>query len=193
MPVKKVLLVSGGAGGGGKQKKQFNTVTCLQALKEEGYVVPDGIQIGIAFNPYWPAPQHKEEEFGRLKAKLATGYVRHIWLNFGSDTKALDDALTALDDVLKSDADRFRSIRLFGSLMVPSKQLLAKFRFRMWSGLFLSEEFMSSVEGAAEVTREIMRIYDKHQVEYLVESAIRNEKDIKMLVDFIKSKDNSPI
>ena len=187
LPVRKVLLVSGGAGGGGKQKKQFNTVTCLQALQEEGYQMPPGIDLGVAFNPYWPAPEHKEDEYQRLKSKLATSFVKQIYINFGSDTKALEDALTVLSRDLKED-EKTKDIGLFGSIMVPSKALLAKFKFRMWSGLFLSEEFLGSVEGAAEITCEIERIYKKFGVECLVESAIRTEKDMTNLVEFIESK-----
>lgn len=190
LPVKKVLLVSGGPGGGGKQKKQFNTVTCLQSLREEGYEMPPGIDLGVAFNPYWPAPEHKHEEYERLKSKLATRYVKQIYINFGSDTKALEDALTVLSDELKGD-ERTKDIGLYGSLMVPSKALLAKFKFRMWSGLFLSEDFLGSVEGAAEITREIKRVYDKFGVECLVESAIRTDKDMTNLIQFIESTNST--
>ena len=151
--------------------------------------MPPGIDLGVAFNPYWPAPEHKQEEYERLKSKIATNYVKQIYINFVSDTKALEAALTRLSHDLKDD-ERTRDIRLFGSIMVPTKALLAKFKFRMWSGLFLSEEFLGSVEGAAEITREINRIYEKFGVESLVESAIRSEKDMANLMEFIESRNN---
>jgi hypothetical protein len=178
----KVLLVSGGAGGGGKMRKKVNTVTVLQQLQQEGLVLSPGIEVGVAFNPYYPAP-YAREEFERLQDKLATRLVSHVWINFGSDTRALEAALVALAAL---DL-RARGVRLIGSLFVPSKALLAKFRFRMWSGLYLSEQYMESVEGATQVTAAIQALYARFGVEPLIESAIRTEKDVAQFVEVATS------
>jgi hypothetical protein len=178
----KVLLVSGGAGGGGKPKKAMNCVTCLQQLRKDGYSLPSRVKLGVAYNPYYPT--HQDEEFRRLREKLDTGYVSHIWLNMGSDTDALK---TALDAITALNIDE-KGIRLIGSLFVPSKALLAKFKFRMWAGLYLSDEYLGSVQGAMRVTGEIMDLYERYQVEPLIESAIRTEKDVQLFTELISSR-----
>lgn len=182
LPLTKVLLVSGGPGGGGKPKKKCNTVTCLQACKEQGFLLPDNLELGVAYNPYWPAPEHKEDEYTRLLDKLRTEYITHIWINFGSDTGSLELALSRLraEPYVKQ-----KKVRLIGSLMVPSKALLAKFRFRPWSGLFLSDDYLATVDGAQLITKEIMRIYKKNDVEILIESPIRTCKDMVALRELV--------
>jgi hypothetical protein len=62
------------------------------------------------------------------------------------------------------------SAKLVGSLFLPTKQLLAQQRFRPWNGVWLSEAYLASPEGAADITREIVRIYREFGVEVLVEA-----------------------
>ena len=88
--IAKILLVSGGAGGApGKPRAAMNTVTCLAQLRRENYVLPPGKELGVAFNPYYPTPAAREDEWQRLRAKLESGYITSIWLNMGSDTTIL--------------------------------------------------------------------------------------------------------
>jgi len=177
-----VLLVTGGAGGGGKPRKAMNAVTCLEQLQKDNYTIPQHIKLGVAFNPYYPT--HMDEELARLEAKLRSGYVSTIWLNMGSDTDKLQAALksiTTMDVVVE------KGVRLVGSVFIPSKALLNKFRFRMWSGLYLDELYMKDVEGAMSKTETILDIYEKHNVEPLIESAIRTEKDVQQLTALMTS------
>ena len=114
----KVLLVSGGAGGApGKPRAAMNTVTCLAQLRRENYVLPTGKELGVAFNPYYPTPAAREDEWQRLRDKLDTGYVTSIWLNMGSDTTILQDTLEQLATMNLKE----RGVRILGSLFVPSK------------------------------------------------------------------------
>jgi len=188
----KVLLVSGGNGGGGKMRKKVNTVTCLQQLQHEGFKMPSGLELGVAFNPYYPTPEHAQEEFQRLQEKLDTRLVSHVWINAGSDVRALEAALVAFNDLRDNHLPYLKDVRLIGSLFIPSKDLLNKFRFRMWSGLFLSERYMESVEGAMEVTSAIQALYARFGVEPLVESAIRTERELAQLVQVASAAPCSP-
>ena len=175
-----VLLVTGGAGGGGKPRKAMNAVTCLEQLQKDQYQLPPHVKIGVAFNPYYPT--HMDEEFQRLEAKLKTGYVSSVWLNMGSDT---DKLRMALESITTMDIVVNTGVRLIGSIFVPSKALLNKFRFRMWSGLYLGEDYMTDVEGANTVTDRILALYAQYNVEPLVESAIRTEKDVQQLTELM--------
>ncbi len=44
---------------------------------------------------------------------------------------------------------------MLGSLLIPSKRLLAQMKFRPWKGVFLSEEYLSDVEAADTITRQV--------------------------------------
>ena len=67
--------------------------------------------------------------------------------------------LRGIDPGRPSAATGGPPLRLYGSCFVPSRQLLARMRFRPWNGVFLDETYLSSVEAAEAVTCEAMRLY----------------------------------
>ena len=58
----------------------------------------------------------------------------------------------------------------------------------MWSGLYLSEEYLASVEGAMRITADIISLYEQHSVEPIIESAIRTAKEVQQLSDLFASR-----
>jgi hypothetical protein len=51
-------------------------------------------------------------------------------------------------------------------------------RFRPWNGVYLSEEYLGSVEGAERVTRGLLRLYGRYGVVPLVETAVKAEREL---------------
>lgn len=58
-------------------------------------------------------------------------------------------------------------------------RLLAQMKFRPWNGVFLSDEYLSSVESATQITKELLACYRKHEVVPLLETAVRTKKDLE--------------
>ena len=71
--------------------------------------------------------------------------------------------------------------------MIPSKQLLARFRFRPWAGLILSDEFLNDINFADGTVRDLVEIYRRFGVESIVETAI-NEKNIGLIKDLLQKE-----
>ena len=166
---KRVLLVTGSG------DRKLDAVEALRrlgmdrAFKRE--VVRDcGFTFECAFNPYFQEKSDMDREFERLEAKLKSGLVGGLWLQIGSDCDALDAALIRIKDMTAKNADA--PLRLHGSVFMPSKQLLAQMKFRPWRGVFLSEEYLSSVENAERVTMKQLEIFARHGVQPLIESAL---------------------
>lgn len=173
--ISKVLLISGGG-----EKKKANSLKCLQYLQGKKFdTTVYNVEIGVAFNPYFANEELMEMEKQRLKDKVSTGLVSHIWLQFGSDSVALRRSLLFLQNLEGGD------IKIFGSVMMPSAVLLARMKFRPWSGVFLSERFLSSVDEAVTITREILEVYREFNVEPLVETALRTPKDVDSLASLL--------
>lgn len=112
-----------------------------------------------------------EEENDRLAKKLGTELVRSVWFQIGSDVDALDRGLARVREMAPDD------VELFCSVWIPTKQLLARMKFRPWRGVFLSDEYLSSVENAEKITREQMRLFAKYGANVLVESPVTKEAD----------------
>ncbi len=51
-------------------------------------------------------------------------------------------------------------------------------RFRPWAGVFLSEEYLSGVEGAEAVTARVLEAYRRRGVVPLLESAVRSTDEL---------------
>ena len=64
-----------------------------------------------------------------------------VWLQIGSDVELLREGLRF---IRKLEAERGLNLRLRGSLLLPSKALLAQFRVRPWGGVFLSDNYVSA-------------------------------------------------
>ena len=177
MGVKEVMIISGSG-----DKKALNTVSCLEMLgKSENSAT--NVDIAVAFNPYFPDPKSRAVEVERLNEKLATGMVSAIYLQFGSDLNLLREGLNAIQAALVSNGNMSRKckgkeaklINVLGSVMIPSKQLLARMKFRPWNGVYLSSTFLSDVPTAESIVREMLEIYKSFNVEPLVETAFKND------------------
>lgn len=158
--VRQILLVSGSG------SRRLDAVACLRGLRLRPEDAPE---IGVAFNPYAGAGER-----ARLEAKIGTGWVSSVWLQIGDDLDALRDGLRFLREL---DAGRPRPLRLYGSVLLPSPQLLAQFRFRPWAGVSLSPAYLSSVPAAEAATRAVLGEYAEAGVRPLLESAVRSEAE----------------
>lgn len=178
--VRRCLLVSGSG------ERSFDSLACLRAMKLAKARSP---LIGVAFNPYHPDRAAREREQARLKLKLSTGRVDAVWLQIGSDTALLEEGLDFIKAVA---AERDLALDLHGSVFLPSKRLLAQMKFRPWNGVFLSDEYLRSVERAEAITRELVGIYRRHGVEPLVETAVRTDDEWAAAQRLLASGDAAP-
>jgi len=75
-----------------------------------------------------------------------------------------------------------RRLKVVGSMLLPTKQLLAQTSCRGWEGTFLSEEYLSCTEQAEAITKQILAIYARYGVELLVEApGVQSREDVDLL------------
>ena len=166
-----ILMISGSG-----PKKQWNALTALDALKVTGDSIASHPKIAVAYNPYFPNAEDREQENNRLVEKLATGCVSKIYLQFGTDLECLQKGL----DFIKTH--QTPGLTIAGSLFLPTKQLIAQQKFRPWNGVFLSPEFLQGPDEATSIVLDIIRIYQSNNIELLWEApGIRTEKDMGLL------------
>ena len=143
------------------------------------YELNPNIRFGIAFNPYFSFIEDIKEERKRLLDKLSSGLISSIWLQLGSDVKLLDKSVIFLkENIRRIYHNKNRDIKLYGSLFVPSKQSLARFKFRPWKGVFFSNQYLNSVEKANFITNDILKIYAKNDIELLIESECSSNQQL---------------
>ncbi len=173
-----VLLVSGS-----QKRLTLDSVSALSFLKDFPHPFNQKISMGVAFNPYLPSLLF-EEEIIRLKKKLQSGLVAHIWIQFGTDYKLLKSRIEILLNIIKltiKNNPKIANIRLFGSILIPSRQFLARFKYRPWKGVYCSSEFLESVDFADNLLKNILITYKEYRISPIVETDVSTDDHLRKL------------
>ena len=174
-----ILLVSGS-----NKKKNFEVLDVLRDFKNEEY---SNINIGIAYNPYLKDYYNNNEERVRLEKKFSSGLSKSIWLQFGTDINLLEKEIKFLKEFIPyySSNRNDKSVKMFGSLLVPSSQFISRFKFRPWKGVFISEKYLNSLDKFYEFTKDLIEIYLDNNICPVIEtecSSIDKLEDIHSLM-----------
>ena len=171
---KEILLISGS-----RKKKNFEVSNILNKLNDQD------IKFGVAYNPYFIKNKDIVLERNNLIKKVNSGLVNSIWLQFGSNLQALKKEINFIKKNIANQSNIFNSeIRVYGSILIPSKQFLARFKFRPWRGVYLTQHFLNSIEHSTSITQEIYKIYYENNIVPLVEtecSTIKQFNEVKNL------------
>jgi len=180
---KQVLLVSGS-----QRRATLDSVSTLLFLKDNPLFLNDNFSLGVAFNPYLSGHMF-DEEIERLANKLKSGLVSSVWIQFGTDIQLLESRLGMLKNIILSTSNnnKILDINLFGSILIPSKQFLARFKYRPWKGVYCSNEFLESVDFANTFVRNLLRIYMQYQILPVIENRVSSEDQLNTLDKLINS------
>ncbi len=167
-----ILLVSGTT-----KKQSFESLIVLNNLKK---IIKSGYKFGVAYNPYFPQRNDMDNERKRFLNKLKSGLIKSVWFQFGSDVNRLKSEIIFIKEELKKYSEIHNyNISIYGSLFVPTKQFLARFNFRPWKSVFLSNEYLSSLDYADEITKDIAEIYSINNIFPLIETQCTSLKDLE--------------
>jgi len=170
-----ILLVSGS-----NKKKNFDSIDALGFLKKEKNLK---VKLGIAYNPYLKKYYEDTLERKRLDRKLSSGLINSIWFQYGTDIKVLQNEVTYLKEVAKN-----KKINLFGSLLIPSKQFIARFKFRPWKGVHVSEKLLCSLDDFYDFTRDLVCFYKKNNITPVIESDFSSSDKLNSVYSFLENE-----
>ena len=170
-----VLLVSGS-----NKKKNFDVINVLSKIKEEKNLK---VKLGIAYNPYLRKYYEDTSERERFNQKLSSGLINSIWFQYGTDIKELQNELNYLKKITKNN-----KINLFGSLLIPSKQFVARFKFRPWKGVHISEKCLYSLEDFIDFTRDLVGFYKSNNITPVIETDFSSTDKLTTVYNFFRNK-----
>ena len=179
-----VLLVSGS-----QKRSTLDSISTLSYLKDNTNLSTSDFSIGVAFNPYLSC-DYFEEEIIKLEKKLQSGFVKSIWIQFGTDCDLLESRIeTIKKTILLSNKNKTitSNVKLFGSVLIPSKQFLARFKFRPWKGVYCSNEFLESVGFARNLVCNILQTYEKYDICPIIETDVSTEEKLNSLLDILEN------
>ncbi|MCR8540338.1 MAG: hypothetical protein JJ848_008305 [Prochlorococcus marinus CUG1439] len=169
-----ILLVSGS-----NKKKNFDAINVLNNLKKEKNLK---IKLGIAYNPYLKKYYKVSSERERFDRKISSGLINSIWFQYGTDIKVLQNEVTYLKKVAESE-----KFNLFGSLLIPSKQFISRFKFRPWKGVYISEKFLYSLDDFYDFTRDLVSFYKKNNITPIIETDFTTNEKLNFLYSIFRN------
>ena len=170
-----ILLVSGS-----NKKKNFDAVNVLRLLKKEENLK---VKLGIAYNPYLKKYYKVSSERERFKSKICSGLINSIWLQYGTDIEVLKNEINYL-----KKTEKYGEINLFGSLLIPSKQFIARFKYRPWKGVYISEKCLSSLEYFYFFTKNLVQFYVNNNITPVIESDFSSSEKLNSVYRFFDNE-----
>jgi len=170
-----ILLVSGS-----NKKKNFDTNCVLNNIKKEKNLK---VKLGIAYNPYLKKYYNVSSERERFEKKISTGLINSIWFQYGTDIKVLQNEFTYLKKIAKD-----QKLNLFGSLFIPSKQFIARFKFRPWKEVYISEKFLFALDNFFDFTSDLVSFYKNNNITPVIESDFSTSEKLDSVYSFLENE-----
>jgi len=165
---------------GSNKKKNFDTVNVLSNLKKEKSLK---VKLGIAYNPYLEKYYKISSERERIVRKISTGLINSIWFQYGTDLKVLHNEVTYLKKVAKDE-----KLNLFGSLFIPSKQFIARFKFRPWKEVYISEKCLYALDNFFDFTSDLVSFYKNNNITPVIESDFSSLEKLDSVYSFLENE-----
>jgi 5,10-methylenetetrahydrofolate reductase len=150
--LKEILLLSG------MPKRSLDTVDLL--VCQEAF---DGLEIGVAYNPFLKDSQQKQLEQDRLENKLQYEFVKTVYLQLGEDITAYNQAINLIRN-LRPDA------HIVAAVLNPlATKVIASIKFRPWNGVYYSQAYLSDLDFRIGATTRIFNLLETYKVQVLLE------------------------
>ena len=178
-----VLLISGS-----QKRSTLDSLSALASLEANPLFYNSDFSIGVAFNPFLLDFMF-DEEIKRLEKKLKSGIVNSIWIQFGTDIELLESRLDIIKSLILASLktnSKILDIRLFGSILIPSKQFLARFKYRPWKGVYCASEFLESLDYANDLVAKLLEIYMNNNIQPIIETNTSKNNQLASLNMFLK-------
>ena len=170
-----VLLVSGS-----NKKKNFDVINVLNNLKKEKNLK---VKLGIAYNPYLEKYYEVSSERERFERKISSGLINSIWFQYGTDIKELQNVVSYLNKNAK-----YGKLNLFGSLFIPSKQFIARFKFRPWKEVYISEKCLFALDNFFDFTSDLVSFYKNNNITPVIESDFSSLEKLDSVYSFLENE-----
>ena len=178
---KEILLVSGS-----NKKKNFEVLDVLRDFNNEKNL---NIDIGTAYNPYLKNHYNICGERERIKKKFSSKLTKSIWLQFGTDIKLLEKEIKFLKESILNNSSKKdkKNVKVFGSLLIPSREFISRFKFRPWKGVFISEKYLNSLDNFYAFTNDLIKVYLDNNVCPVIETEFSSIEKLNYIETLFKT------
>jgi len=91
--------------------------------------------------------------------------------------------VTYLKNIAKEE-----KLYLFGSLFIPSKQFIARFKFRPWKEVYISEKCLFGLDIFFDFTSDLVSFYKNNNIIPLIESDFSSLEKLDSVYSFFENE-----
>ena len=165
---------------GSNKKKNFDAIDALAYLQKEKNLK---VKLGIAYNPYLEKYYKVSTERERFERKISTGLINSVWFQYGTDINVLQNEVNYLKYIAKEE-----KLNLFGSLFIPSKEFIARFKFRPWKEVYISKKCLHSLKNFFDFTNDLVSFYKKNNITPVIESDFSSSEKLDSVFSFLENE-----
>ena len=70
--------------------------------------------------------------------------------------------------------------------MIPSKQFIARFKFRPWKGVHIKEKYLCSLDDFYDFTRDLISFYKNNNITPVIETDFASSEKLDSVYSFFK-------
>ena len=110
-----------------------------------------------------------------------------IWLQFGTDIKLLESEINFLKSSVNNlSKSNHQVVKFYGSLLIPSRQFISRFKFRPWKGVYISDKNLNSLENFNSFTKDLIQIYFENDICPLIETDFSSLEKLENIYSFLE-------
>ena len=92
------------------------------------------------------------------------------------------------ESILNNSSDsKDKNVRIFGSLLVPSRGFISRFKFRPWKEVFISEKYLNSLDNFYAFTHDLIEIYLDNNICPLIETEFSSIEKLNYIHNLFKT------
>ena len=91
--------------------------------------------------------------------------------------------MTYLKKIIKDE-----KLNLFGSLFIPSKQFIARFKFRPWKEVYISEKYLFALDNFFDFTSDLVIFYKNNNITPVIESDFSSSEKLDSIYSFFENE-----
>ncbi len=141
----------------GSNSRKINVLNALEYLNSK-----DNRDFSLIISVAYNCNSHDQiKENNHLIKKLECGVVNKVYIQI---TDNVEKIITGINFIISLNPKLTISVCIFE----PAKLSLAKFIFRPWKGVVLSNNFLSNFQTASSINKQNMELLQKFDVEYVI-------------------------
>jgi len=81
---------------------------------------------------------------------------------------------------------KVHDVKFYGSLLIPSKQFISRFKFRPWKGVYISDNYLNSIYDFHRFSQDLIAFYLDNNIYPVIETEFASIEKLEDIYTLLK-------